>query len=60
MSRRGVIEATEPSKCESCSKVAELRPYGPNNENICFDCAMKGLGTTKRKFSEVVLGEYVH
>src|SRR4030095_6267735 len=28
-------------KCEMCGKQDELRPYGPNNENICFDCAMK-------------------
>ena len=59
MSRRGVIEVTEPNKCQLCGKVAELRPYGPNNENICHPCGMKDEKTTKRKFAEVVFGEYI-
>lgn len=24
--------------CQMCSKYADLRPYGPNGESICFDC----------------------
>ena len=60
MSRRGVIEATPPKKCELCGEVAELRPYGPHNENICFECAMKDIQTTNRKFEEVVFGEYIN
>ena len=48
MSRRGVIEATPPDKCERCGKVEKLRPYGPDNENICLKCGMK----------EVALREY--
>ena len=60
MSRRGIIEETDPAKCDFCSKEEELRPYGPNNENICHTCAIKDEETTKRKFSEVVLGEYVN
>lgn len=32
----------EPSgRCEQCSKIAELRPYGPNGSNICVDCGKK-------------------
>ncbi len=39
MSGRGVI-ATEPDQmCEMCNKIDECRPYGPNGEQICFDCA---------------------
>ena len=38
--------------CAFCGKADELRPYGPNNENICFDCAMKDEATTGRKFKE--------
>jgi hypothetical protein len=57
MSERGIIEYTPPAKCELCGKVDELRPYGPNGENICFDCGMKDEETTKRRFAQHVLGE---
>ena len=60
MSRRGVIEVTPPEKCELCGEVAELRPYGPNNEFICYECGMKDEVTTSRKFEEVVFGEYIN
>lgn len=39
-------------KCAFCGKDDELRPYGPNDESICFDCAMKDEATTRRKFNE--------
>jgi hypothetical protein len=42
--------------CAFCGKVEELRPYGPNNENICFDCMMKDEETAKRKFKELLEG----
>jgi hypothetical protein len=55
-----IMDRTEPhtfdGKCELCGKNDELRPYGPNNENICFDCAMKDEATTKRKFKEMLGG----
>jgi hypothetical protein len=38
--------------CELCGTTGELRPYGPNNENICFDCGMKDEATTKKKYKE--------
>ena len=57
MSRRGVIEQTFPDICEMCGKKAELRPYGPNGENICFTCGMKDEETTNRRFAQHVLGE---
>lgn len=57
MSKRGVIETTPPGICEFCKKKQELRPYGPNGENVCFDCAMKDEETTKRRFRQHVLGE---
>jgi hypothetical protein len=40
--------------CAFCGKTDELRPYGPNNESICFDCAMKDEATTSRKFQEIL------
>ncbi|GAA4366771.1 hypothetical protein GCM10023185_38160 [Hymenobacter saemangeumensis] len=45
-------EPQEDAPCELCGKVAELRPYGPNGENICFECGMKDEETTSRKFDE--------
>jgi hypothetical protein len=30
----------------------ELRPYGPNNQPICFDCAMKDEPALKRRYEE--------
>ena len=43
--------------CQLCGKSDELRPYGPNNENICFDCAMKDKETTDQKFREMLDGQ---
>lgn len=45
MSRRignlaiGCVEP--PLICFECGKVAETRPYGPNGEEICVQCAEK-------------------
>jgi len=49
--------------CELCEQVAELRPYGPNGENICFDCGNKDRTATEKqmhrrmKQAEVSLGK---
>lgn len=57
MSGRGVI-AQEPEQiCEMCGKVDECRPYGPNDEQICFDCGMKDEETTQRKMSAYIFGD---
>lgn len=57
MSSRGIISAQHDEVCEMCGKVDECRPYGPNNENICFDCGMKDEETTKRKMDAYIFGE---
>lgn len=57
MSRPGVIEAEKHRRCDLCDKVAELRPYGPNGENVCFECGMKDEEAAKRQFTEQVLQE---
>ena len=57
MSRREAIEMTPPANCQKCGKYAELRPYGANGEYICFPCGMKDEATTKRRFTQHVLGE---
>lgn len=61
--RRGrviVIAAEPPGKCQQCGTVDETRPYGPNNEEICFDCGMKDPETTERKAKEVLFGGQSH
>ena len=47
-----IIEELPPDTCELCGEHDELRPYGPNFENICFECAMKDEKTTKRRCSQ--------
>jgi hypothetical protein len=57
MSGRGIIAEQPPEVCEMCGTVDECRPYGPNDENICFECAMKDKETTERKMSAYIFGE---
>lgn len=57
MSGRGFIAQQPDEVCEMCGKVDECRPYGPNDENICFDCAMKDEATTQRKMAAYIFGE---
>jgi hypothetical protein len=57
MSSRGIIAEQAPEACEMCGVIAECRPYGPNDENICFDCAMKDEATTERKMAAYIFGE---
>ena len=45
-----IIKPQADAKCELCGKIDELRPYGPNGENICFECGMKDEETTKKQF----------
>jgi hypothetical protein len=40
-----------------CGVIDECRPYGPNDEEICFDCAMKDEETTERKMAAYIFGE---
>ncbi len=53
----GVVMRTSPRKCDLCGKIAELRPYGPKGENVCFPCGMKDEAAAKRQFRKVVFGE---
>jgi hypothetical protein len=54
------IQEEAEGRCELCGRLDELRPYGPNNERICFDCAMKDKETTARKFREFMDGPGEH
>lgn len=62
--RRGkvvIMDRRDPrdfdGNCELCGKADELRPYGPNNENICFDCGMKDEAGTAKKLGEIIDGQ---
>jgi len=54
-----IIEPTPPAKCDLCGKTAQLRPYGPNGENICFACGEKNPASRDRQFARVLFGEDV-
>ena len=36
-----VIEEQTSQTCDLCGNLEETRPYGPNGEEVCFDCGMK-------------------
>ena len=57
MSGLGFIANEPMSACELCGTIDECRPYGANNERICFECGMKDEDTTKRKMFEYIHGE---
>jgi len=47
-----IVEDTEPQPCDLCGKIAELRPYGPNKELVCFKCGMKDEEAARREFAK--------
>lgn len=56
MSRKGVIEAEKPQQCDLCGAIAELRPYGPKGEKICYKCGQKDPQTTERMMGRYLFG----
>ncbi len=59
MSGLGFIAPEPDQMCEMCGKVDECRPYGPNDEQVCYDCAMNKVGeeTVKKKMDAYIFGE---
>ncbi len=59
MSGLGFIAQQPDELCEMCGKIDECRPYGPNDENICFDCATNKVGeeVIKKKMAAYIFGE---
>jgi hypothetical protein len=60
MSGRGIIAQEPDQVCEMCGKIDECRPYGKNDEQICFDCAtstpeMEEI--SRKKMSAYIFGE---
>jgi len=53
-----IMDRREPRMgyCEACGTIDDLRPYGLNNENICFDCAMKNPDITDDRMREMLKG----
>lgn len=51
-----LIYAEKPQQCDFCGKIAELRPYGPNEECICFECGMKDEETTTGMMGKILFG----
>ena len=56
MSGLGIIQEEPMQVCELCRVIDETRPYGPNYEQICFECAMKDEETTRKRMTEYVFG----
>jgi hypothetical protein len=54
MSGKGYISTEPDDECAFCGAFTELRPYGPNKERICFDCAMKDKPTAKRQMADYI------
>jgi|KBSMisStaDraftv2_1062788.scaffolds.fasta_scaffold157156_3 hypothetical protein len=52
-----VIAAENSAACEMCGKHDELRPYGPNGANVCFDCAMKDKANAAAMFKRRLAGD---
>ena len=59
MSRKGCTESTEPEICEFCGEFTELRPYGPNDEDICYECGKKDMEMTQKKMDEYLFGKQI-
>lgn len=51
-----IIEAEPDLICFLCGKIAETRPYGPNGEEVCFECGMNDFATTVRMMQAKLLG----
>lgn len=54
------IEKEPKQQCDLCGKIAELRPYGPKGECICFDCGMKDEAATSKQFAKRLSGKHKH
>jgi len=57
MSGPGFIAEEPMQVCEMCGVIDECRPYGPNGEQICFECGMKNEETTRKKMGQYIFGE---
>jgi len=56
--KRPSTRVTPERRCELCGKLAELRPYGPKGEYVCFACGMLDEEAAQRQFMSKVFGEH--
>jgi len=52
-----IIAPEEDRRCELCGTVTECRPYGPNGEQVCYDCGMKNKEAAERQMNKYLYGE---
>jgi hypothetical protein len=57
MSGLGYIAHEPDQACGLCGTIDECRPYGPNGEQICFDCGLKDQSTTEKKMVSYIFGD---
>lgn len=57
MSGPGIICDEEDGQCELCGAIEDTRPYGPNGEEVCFDCGKKDQAAIDRGIEEHVFGK---
>jgi len=50
--------SSAPNACELCGSKSELRPYGPLQKWVCFDCGMKHESVTEMNFISVSSGHH--
>lgn len=50
------IAAEPDGRCEICGKIAETRPYGPEGQEVCFQCGMKNETAAKQQFERFLAG----
>jgi len=54
------IRAHPYGRCELCGAIDELRPYGLNHEEICYDCGKKDVTVTEMRMKDSLLFENDH
>ena len=52
-----VIEVEPDFICFLCGKIAETRPYGPNGEEICYECGMRNEEQTNAMMNHKLFGD---
>lgn len=57
MSGLGIIQEEPPQRCELCGVIEETRPYGPNGEQVCFECGMKDEANALKRMRQHIFGE---
>lgn len=49
-----IIEQELAQQCDLCGNIAELRPYGPKGEMVCFPCGMKDEAAASAAFRKLI------